>query len=166
MGMLRRASVLLVVLLLSGCWLQPGFGPERQSSNPFETTLTPANVAGVDQAWSAPVNLVSGGQPLVTGTGVYVAGAAMAAGQNVLAVRAFAPGSGAPLWSRDLPLDPTLGRGALVSVAKGGVLTVRIGVPETGARRSTRSTRPPGPSSPRRANRGSSIPPGWPSPTT
>jgi hypothetical protein len=76
--------------------------------------------------------LVSGGQPLVTGTGVYVAGAAMAAGQNVLAVRAFAPGSGAPLWSRDLPLDPTLGRGALVSVAKGGVLTVRIGVPETG----------------------------------
>jgi hypothetical protein len=54
MGMLRRASVLLVVLLLSGCWLQPGFGPERQSSNPFETTLTPANVAGVDQAGRRP----------------------------------------------------------------------------------------------------------------
>ena len=132
MGMVRRASVLLVVLLLSGCWLQPGFGPERQSSNPFETMLTPANVADVDQAWSAPVNLVSGGQPLVTGTGVYVAGAATVAGQNVLAVRAFAPGSGAPLWSRDLPLDPTLGRGALLSVAQGGVLAVRTGVAGTG----------------------------------
>jgi hypothetical protein len=30
----------LAIVGLSGCWLQPGYGPERRNHNPFEQSLT------------------------------------------------------------------------------------------------------------------------------
>jgi hypothetical protein len=51
-------------MVVSGCWLQPGYGPDRQNFNPFESHLTEANAATLQQVWSTPWDV--GGQPLVT----------------------------------------------------------------------------------------------------
>jgi PQQ-like domain len=126
MGAMRRGFVLVVALVLSGCWLQPGWGPGRQNSNPFENRLTAANVGSLEQAWSASVEDVFGSQPLVTGSAVYSGAMMTVGGQPSLTVRALAGGSGAQLWQRDLPtLPPPFGAGALLSVS-GDVLTTRL----------------------------------------
>ncbi|HEX8805056.1 MAG TPA: hypothetical protein VF743_12710, partial [Acidimicrobiales bacterium] len=43
------------VLAAAGCWPQPGRGPEHQAWNPAEATLTAANVATLQPAWSVDV---------------------------------------------------------------------------------------------------------------
>src|SRR5262245_8647090 len=107
-GRMRKglvAGACLSVVALSGCWLQPGFGPERQNFNRGEQTLSPANVAGLTQVWSAPVDPGVGGQPLVDGRAVYTSGVVVtASGQTTFVVTATARGTGAPLWRRQ---DPT-----------------------------------------------------------
>jgi hypothetical protein len=121
---MRRASVLLVVLALSGCWLQPGFGPERQNSNPFESSLTEANVASLQPAWSSPMDF--GSQPLVTPEAVYAGSVFPNGSGRSLFVRAVARESGATLWQRELPVETTFGFGGVLSVADGQVLTARL----------------------------------------
>ena len=56
-----RRSLRLVVLvacaaLLSGCWPQIGADGGHTRNNAVETTLTPANVNGLHQVWSATVS--------------------------------------------------------------------------------------------------------------
>jgi hypothetical protein len=42
-------------LLVSGCWLQPGFDGGSTRRNPWEHQLTAGNVDGLAQAWSMTV---------------------------------------------------------------------------------------------------------------
>ena len=91
---LRLLGVCVLAVMLSGCWLTPGAGPDRQSFNPFERTLTTGTVAGLREAFRVP--LVDGaGPPVVNGAGVYV--------RSGVAIRSFAPDSGEPRWSTTLP---------------------------------------------------------------
>jgi outer membrane protein assembly factor BamB len=54
-NVVRAAVVVAVAAMLSGCWIQPGVGPERQNWNPVEPTLTAATVAGLEPLWSSPI---------------------------------------------------------------------------------------------------------------
>jgi len=121
----RRALVVGLALLSSGCWLQPGFGPERQNWNWIESGLTQANVASLHQAWTVPTE-GTGGEPLVTASAVYVGGTrTVSSTERYLTVLAVSRQSGTLLWRRDLPVDPTFGVGGVLSVANDQVLTVR-----------------------------------------
>ena len=74
MGRIR--GVLAVALLAtgtSGCWLQAGYGPGKNGFNDLESAVTPANVAGLTEAWSTEVGGVPR-EPLVTGGSAYVRG--------------------------------------------------------------------------------------------
>jgi outer membrane protein assembly factor BamB len=113
----------LAAVALSGCWLQPGFGPERQSSNLFETSLTAANVDRLEQVWSVPINF--GSQPLVAGATAYTGGQRIVGGEPFLTVLAVDRRSGTPRWQRDLP-NGASGIGTVLSVAHGQVLTARL----------------------------------------
>lgn len=71
----RLAAAVLVLALglaLAGCWPVPGQGPDRNADNPFERTITAANVSGVKVVWNAN----TGGQfvlsPVVSDAGVHV----------------------------------------------------------------------------------------------
>ena len=117
--------MLVAILLLPGCWLHPGFGPERQNSNPFEHSLTEANVGSLHQAWSVPTE-GAGGEPLVAGGAVFLyEQRGFGTSDERLTVRALSRRSGATLWQRDLPDDQSLGGGGILSVAGDEVLTVR-----------------------------------------
>jgi hypothetical protein len=85
---------------LSGCWLQPGFGPEHQSFNPLETALTADNVGTVSPVWTATTTY--GGQPLVTGDRVVLGGIRSSGDTRTLGVEALDPTTGATVWTRDL----------------------------------------------------------------
>lgn len=94
---LRLLCVGLLTVMLSGCWLAPGAGPDRRSYNPFEVDLTSSTVAGLSEAFRVP--LVDGaGPPVVNGAGVFV--------RSGVTIRSFAPDSGAPRWTTTLP-DPS-----------------------------------------------------------
>lgn len=50
------AALLVAVVLFAGCgWPQSGYGPEHTGFNPFETTISAANVSGLQVRWSATV---------------------------------------------------------------------------------------------------------------
>jgi outer membrane protein assembly factor BamB len=119
--------VFVAVLALPGCWLQPGYGPERQNSNPAEQKLTAANVATLHRAWATPWD--TGGHPLVTPSTVYTGGLRSSGSQAFFTVRAAVRRSGAPLWQRDLATAlvsfPPEAAGVLLSVGDGEVLTAR-----------------------------------------
>jgi hypothetical protein len=113
MRSLRWGAAGLAAVLLSGCWLQPGYGPAGQSSNPFETGITSANAATLTEAWSVATPYVS--QPLVRAGRVYLGGTRPVGADKVTGVDALALADGAPVWSRDLvtvstnalPVGPT-----------------------------------------------------------
>lgn len=114
-GRARRAPALVAavaVSLLSGCWLQPAYGPERQNYNPLEQSLTETNVATLHQVWSVSTS-TTGGPPLVAGNTVII-------GENPGAgvVRAVSRSSGTVLW------EQRPGRGEVVSTAGDEVLIV------------------------------------------
>jgi hypothetical protein len=95
--------VALAVGLLSGCWLQPGYGPGRQSFNRFETTLSAANVDTLVPVWSVDTHY--GGQPLVSGDRVILGGTRSTSAGRVAGVQAFTRRTGAPAWERDLAVS-------------------------------------------------------------
>lgn len=121
---LSRALVLALVLLVSGCWLQPGFGPARQNSNPFERGITEASVANLAPAWSVPSDLGSSGQPLATRNRVFHGGVRTVGGQRMFTVRAVDRSSGAVVWERDLyDVSDLSSSAAMLAVADDEVLT-------------------------------------------
>ena len=75
----RLAIVVLVSVLLSGCWLQPGYIGEHTRANTLENDLTIDNVDTLQQLWSAPIGVpetmgqARSHEPLVHGGRVYVA---------------------------------------------------------------------------------------------
>src|SRR5215831_14538129 len=103
---LRPAAVGFVAVLLSGCWLQPGWGPTRQNFNSLENTLTSANVATLAPAWSSGTALRS--EPLASSAAVYTAQVDGDKSSGfALHVEATDRNSGARLWRRDDPIgDP------------------------------------------------------------
>jgi outer membrane protein assembly factor BamB len=91
----------VLALGLTGCWPAPGAGPNRQAFNPFESTISPANVGQLQPAWTAPVD--GGGSvqaPIVDGGTVHVT-----SGDSVYGFRAD---NGGRLWRRqvDTPVPP------------------------------------------------------------
>jgi len=68
-----RALAVVVALAagLSGCWLQPGWGPSRSGHNPFEDELTVGNVATLSEAWSVTVGDGAVRDPAVSTDGVH-----------------------------------------------------------------------------------------------
>lgn len=117
----RLVTVLLSALALSGCWLQPRFGPTHQNYNPFEDALTPETIGTVAEAWSAPMPQglsALGNQPLVTGKAVIVAGWVEVNGSFVIS--AYGRRSGDLLWRRELA---TVGPGALIWADDDEVIT-------------------------------------------
>jgi outer membrane protein assembly factor BamB len=87
----RRLAAIVVACtaLLTGCWTQVGFGPERTSFNFFESTITTANVASLTRAWTVDVG--SGAtSPVVLGGSVFVSSTGKATALDV--------GTGATRW--------------------------------------------------------------------
>src|SRR5262245_51384078 len=123
-GNLRRGIAVAATLMLSGCWLQTGFGPAHQNSNPFESGLTAANVDSLAPAWTSAISNIGGTQPLVTGSAVYVTGVQRGTGTGNFFVRALGRGSGAQLWQRSFPVDPfaPVAQGALLAVGPDRVI--------------------------------------------
>lgn len=98
----RRVGVPIAVaglMVLSGCWPQIGHGAEHQNWNPFEDRLTAANVATLDEAWTAEFDDLVG-EPIVQGGRVFVTHTD--AGAFVTALRTA---TGATDWERRI--DPS-----------------------------------------------------------
>ena len=45
-------AMLAMLGVLAGCWAVPGAGPQRSGHNPFESVITPANVASLAKEWT------------------------------------------------------------------------------------------------------------------
>ena len=95
----------VLALGLSGCWPAPGQGPNRDAFNPFESTLTAANVASLTEAWSAPLDGPNfqpvtnpGGEIVVGHGGVYV--------NDSKGVYRFDVADGTRAWKRTVPAFP------------------------------------------------------------
>jgi hypothetical protein len=73
-------------------WPQPGFGAQGRRSNPYENTLNPSNVSGLQVAWASPAGGFANASPFVEYAGyTYVGDAADT-------IHAYRP-SGSLLWS-------------------------------------------------------------------
>ncbi len=83
-----------IVVVLGGCWAQPGSDAERSGYSPLDHGITPANVAQLHVTWTktlpGPVN-----EPAVTDAGVFAtSGAYPSAG----VVTSLARDTGATQW--------------------------------------------------------------------
>jgi hypothetical protein len=96
----RVIGVAALALLASGCWAQPGAGPAHTRDNPTESTLTSATVAGLQEVWSTPT-VARPYEPVVDG-GRVVVSEDSAPNDGTVHVEAFAAGTGARLWDREL----------------------------------------------------------------
>jgi outer membrane protein assembly factor BamB len=123
-GAARAAGVAVLSVTLAGCWWQPGYGPLRQGSNPIEDGLTVADVASLEEAWTATVD--DGpvrGEPVASAQGLLHVG-------DDRAAYGIRPADGTRAWRAavvpsDLPADATTrgltSDGTTVHVAWGGV---------------------------------------------
>jgi outer membrane protein assembly factor BamB len=84
----------VVAVALAGCWPAPGAGPDRQGFNRFETAISPANVAQLEPAWSAPTDLGAVEDPVVAGGTVHVT--------SGVSLYGFDVGTGNRRWKKDL----------------------------------------------------------------
>jgi outer membrane protein assembly factor BamB len=100
----RLGIVSLACVLLSGCWLQPGFDGGHTRANGLEERLTLDNVDTLEQAWSAPIGIpeateVLPSEPLVRGGRAYVSfteRSSFFGGRHGLTALGS---TGAPLWT-------------------------------------------------------------------
>lgn len=67
----RITTVLVLTLAMSGCWVGYGFGDANSRSNPLETTISPANVNSLVEAWRVDGVKGSTSTPAVLGSLVY-----------------------------------------------------------------------------------------------
>jgi outer membrane protein assembly factor BamB len=93
-----------LAVTLAGCWEQPGHDAGRSRNNPDETTITAANVGGLEELWSTDTGQGAVGEPLSAGGKVYVATSGGGTAEHRAA--ALDAVSGAVAWSSDLLLDP------------------------------------------------------------
>lgn len=98
MSATRAVTALVATVLLSGCWLQPGFDGSQTRWNPGENRLTTANAADLAEVWSVEVTAPEVSEPLVAGGRVYVGRqASELRGGGVVAVSAA---TGEAAWER------------------------------------------------------------------
>jgi outer membrane protein assembly factor BamB len=105
----RLLSVAVASLLLaSGCWLQPAYGPGHTRSSPIEHTLTSANVASLHQVWTHEVAFPRAGtlEPIVAGGRVYISTIGMPTNFGEVHARAIDAATGATVWDRLLASVP------------------------------------------------------------
>lgn len=120
--------VVALVLAAAGCWRQPGFGPLRQGWNPVDGGLDAANVATLEEAWTAHVG--DGGirsDPVVSGVGyVHVS--------DERGAYAFRAATGQQVWRTDVvPADrPPQAQAGVVSSDETKVYVPWAGVPDDG----------------------------------
>jgi hypothetical protein len=107
----------LLALLLSGCWLQPGAGPQHDRYNPFETGLTAGNVGSLAQSWSVELDATSVSEPLVSDARVFLT-TRTSTGSSMRALRLW---SGAPVWEHELEAGVPFGLASSATFS-GGVL--------------------------------------------
>jgi outer membrane protein assembly factor BamB len=62
---LRAVAAAFAVAGLAGCWLQPGFGPQRGAYNAWESTISVANVAALHVTWNAPLDATPAHDPVM-----------------------------------------------------------------------------------------------------
>lgn len=97
-GVRRAVAVLVASVLLSGCWLQPGFDGSQTRWNPLENRLMAANVAHLAELWSVDISTPGLYEPLVQGGRVYVGRrASQSTGGGV---RALDAATGETVWDR------------------------------------------------------------------
>lgn len=96
-GRLVTVAAVITVLLTSCDWPMPGHDANRSSNNPDETTLTPATVGGLTEAFS--VTLPVAPRPPVIAAGRLLA----TAGRTV---HSYDRRTGAPQWTYTLPDSP------------------------------------------------------------
>ncbi len=119
----RTILALGAVAVLAGCWVQPGADSERSSFGPLETGITPANVAGLHEAWTKHLGEAVN-DPAVTLDGVFAtAGFYPHAGT----VTRLSPVDGATLWSKDL-----FGEQSGYSTGPPTVVGAKVYVPQPG----------------------------------
>jgi outer membrane protein assembly factor BamB len=82
-----------MTLALAGCWPAPGQGPDRQSNNPFESTITVDSVASLDDVWTVDTGDAPAGAPIVSQHGVHVRGGSV--------LHTLARSDGHQLWQFD-----------------------------------------------------------------
>ncbi len=102
-GALRRPAAVAAAafaLVATGCWPQPGGGPEHTRANTLETGLNSGNVSGLAEAWSVPTAALAY-EPVVANGRVVVSEDDWP-GDGSVHVEAFSPGTGARLWHRVL----------------------------------------------------------------
>lgn len=121
---LRVVTVLLSFVTMSGCWLQPGAGPQHRFWNPFEDRLTAENVATLEERWfvdfpeTGPTLYLGDGigSPIVWGgrvivrpddlaTGVHLKGYDVATGDLAWDVPLDSSGSASEFWSAPAIVD-------------------------------------------------------------
>jgi outer membrane protein assembly factor BamB len=101
-GAVRAVAVGAAALALAGCWPAPGQGPDRQSNNPFETTITVDSVASLAEDWSADLGEVAAGAPIVSPAGVHAQGGSV--------LHTLAPSDGAERWTFDPEVPAPVGQ--------------------------------------------------------
>src|SRR5262245_55222646 len=65
-------AVAVLVMSMSGCWLQAGFGPSRTGFNDLESAITAANVAQLVPAWEGSLGSGFAAAPLVDSGVAYI----------------------------------------------------------------------------------------------
>jgi hypothetical protein len=124
-----------VVVLLSGCWLQPRFGPEAQNFNPLEETITSANVGTLRQAWQVETEF---GGALVRGGRVLTGGSRGVGGEYVTGAEALSLETGATVWSRQLYSTQQAGQGWEPTIVNGEVWLAYLPSGDPPAQQTTR----------------------------
>jgi outer membrane protein assembly factor BamB len=64
--------MLAVAVGAAGCWPAPGAGPDRRSTNPFESAITVESAPRLREAWAATTEQAPVGHPVVSAAGVHV----------------------------------------------------------------------------------------------
>jgi hypothetical protein len=104
---------------LTGCWYQPGQGPNRAAHNAFETRIGVGNVEDLAVQWTADTDGADVGDPVVSNAGVHVVDSAES-------WYGFGIGTGERLWTHHvenpgipLALGPAISDGTRVLVSSG-----------------------------------------------
>jgi outer membrane protein assembly factor BamB len=100
---LPRLAVALALAACSGCWLQIGADGGHTRSNPTETSMTTANVAGLHQVWS--VNVHGGAsEPLIFSGRAFVSWTT----RTATGIEAVSLADGATAWDNQLQFVPAV----------------------------------------------------------
>lgn len=91
MRWLRVLGAAVLVLSLSGCWWQSGFGPSHTAFNDLESEVTAANVGQLVPAWTGSLGGNTAAEPLVDSGWAYV--------RSAHRLSAFNLETGATRWS-------------------------------------------------------------------